>query len=222
MLLVPFLGRNFFPAVDAGQIMIHVRAPVGSRIEQSAMQFDRMERRIRQLIPTDQISTITDNIGLPVSAINTVYNNSGTIGPQDGDILITLGEGHKPTADYVAMLRARNAEELSGLHLRLPAGRHHDPDPELRRPRSDRYPGCGSQCCGQCSLCLENHARDPLDTGRRGCAHPADGPLSAAERGHRSHPDRPVRPHRARRDQQPRQFARRHVHHRARLLPQSG
>jgi CzcA family heavy metal efflux pump len=114
MLLVPFLGRNFFPSVDAGQIMIHVRAPVGSRIEQSAMQFDQMERRIRQLIPTDQVSTITDNIGLPVSAINTIYNNSGTIGPQDGDILITLGEGHKPTADYVAMLRREMPKSFPG------------------------------------------------------------------------------------------------------------
>ncbi|MDO6413237.1 efflux RND transporter permease subunit [Sphingomonas sp. BIUV-7] len=114
MLLVPFLGRNFFPAVDAGQIMIHVRAPVGSRIEQSAAEFDRMERRIHQLIPGEEIAAVTDNIGLPVSAINTVYNNSGTIGPQDGDILITLGEGHQPTADHIAMLRRELPKSFPG------------------------------------------------------------------------------------------------------------
>ncbi|PZU07464.1 efflux RND transporter permease subunit [Sphingomonas sp.] len=114
MLLVPFLGRNFFPAVDAGQMMIHVRAPVGFRIEQSAAEFDRMEGRIRQLIPGEEIAAITDNIGLPVSAINTVYNNSGTIGPQDGDILITLAKDHKPTAEYVAMLRRELPKSFPG------------------------------------------------------------------------------------------------------------
>ncbi|HLZ79930.1 MAG TPA: efflux RND transporter permease subunit [Sphingomonas sp.] len=104
-LLVPFLGRNFFPSVDAGQITLHVRAPVGSRIEDTSAQFDRIEQRIRQIIPKDELATMVDNIGLPISAINTTYNNSGTIGPQDGDILITLNEGHKPTADYLTRLR---------------------------------------------------------------------------------------------------------------------
>jgi CzcA family heavy metal efflux pump len=104
-LLVPFLGRNFFPSVDAGQITLHVRAPVGSRIEDTSAKFDDIERRIRQVIPKDELVTMVDNIGLPVSGINTTYNNSGTIGPQDGDILITLGEGHRPTADYITRLR---------------------------------------------------------------------------------------------------------------------
>ncbi|USI74873.1 efflux RND transporter permease subunit [Sphingomonas morindae] len=105
LLLIPFLGRNFFPSVDAGQITLHVRAPVGSRIEDTAAEFDRIERRIRQLIPADQLVTMVDNIGLPVSSLNTTYNNSGTIGPQDGDILITLAKEHRPTADYVRALR---------------------------------------------------------------------------------------------------------------------
>jgi CzcA family heavy metal efflux pump len=104
-LLVPFLGRNFFPTVDAGQITLHVRAPIGSRIEDSAAQFDRIERKIRQIIPPDELVTMVDNIGLPVSGINTTYNNSGTVGPQDGDILITLGEDHHPTAGYVKQMR---------------------------------------------------------------------------------------------------------------------
>jgi CzcA family heavy metal efflux pump len=114
MLLVPFLGRNFFPSVDAGQVMLHVRTPVGYRIEESAAEFDRIERRIRALIPTAEIAAVTDNIGLPVSSINTTYNNSGTIGPQDGDILITLNEDHKPTADYVGLLRTELPKSFPG------------------------------------------------------------------------------------------------------------
>ncbi|MDB5714853.1 MAG: efflux transporter permease subunit [Sphingomonadales bacterium] len=104
-LLSPFLGRNFFPSVDSGQIALHVRAPVGSRIENTSAQFQRIQARIRALLPAGEITSITDNIGLPVSGINTVYNNSGTIGPQDGDILITLKEDHAATADHVALLR---------------------------------------------------------------------------------------------------------------------
>ena len=103
--LVPFLGQNFFPSVDAGQMTLHVRAPIGSRIEDTSAAFDRVARRIRSIIPADELVSIVDNIGLPVSAINTTYNNSGTIGPQDGDILIQLGKEHRSTADYVRQLR---------------------------------------------------------------------------------------------------------------------
>jgi CzcA family heavy metal efflux pump len=104
-LLVPFLGQNFFPTVDAGQIAMHVRAPIGSRIEQTSAEFDRIERRIRQVIPPDELVSVVDNVGLPVSSINTTYNNSGTIGPQDGDVLIQLSHRHAPTADYIRKLR---------------------------------------------------------------------------------------------------------------------
>ena len=104
-LLVPFLGQNFFPAVDAGQMALHVRAPIGSRIEETSAEFDRIQRRIRQIIPAHELVSVVDNIGLPVSSINTVYNNSGTIGPQDGDFLIQLSKDHRPTADYVRRLR---------------------------------------------------------------------------------------------------------------------
>ncbi|WCT72393.1 efflux RND transporter permease subunit [Sphingomonas naphthae] len=114
LLLVPFLGRNFFPTVDAGQITIHVRAPIGYRIEDSAAEFDRIERRIRQIIPADELEVMADNIGLPVSGINMIYNNSGTIGPQDGDILISLKHGHKPTGDYVTALRRELPRSFPG------------------------------------------------------------------------------------------------------------
>jgi CzcA family heavy metal efflux pump len=113
-LLVPFLGQNFFPAVDAGQMALHVRAPVGSRIEETSAQFDRIARRIRQIIPANELVSVVDNIGLPVSSINTTYNNSGTIGPQDGDILIQLAEHHAPTADYVRRLREQLPRDFPG------------------------------------------------------------------------------------------------------------
>jgi multidrug efflux pump subunit AcrB len=105
--LGPFLGSNFFPTVDAGQIIMHVRAPVGMRIEETSDVFARVEAEIRQQIPPNALKTIVDNIGVPNSSINLVYNNSGVIGASDGDIYITLDREHgaKPTADYVRQLR---------------------------------------------------------------------------------------------------------------------
>ena len=105
--LAPFLGRNFFPTVDSGQINLHVRLPVGTRVEETAGEFDRIEDAIRQAIPPKELESIVDNIGLTVSGINMAYSNTGTIGPQDGDILIALNEKHRPTADYVKLLRQR-------------------------------------------------------------------------------------------------------------------
>ena len=112
--LIPFLGRNFFPSVDSGQISVHVRAPLGRRIEQTAAEFDDIERAIRAVVPPDQVGSIVDNIGLPFSGLNLAYSNTGTIGPQDGDILVSLTEKHGPTADYVKTLRARLPQEFPG------------------------------------------------------------------------------------------------------------
>ncbi|MGB7079489.1 MAG: efflux RND transporter permease subunit, partial [Xanthobacteraceae bacterium] len=103
--LTPYLGRDFFPAVDAGQILMHARTRVGTRIEDTAAQFGDIEKAIRQIIPADQIDTMVDNVGFPVSGINMTYNNSGTIGSADGDVQIKLTEDHRPTADYVRLLR---------------------------------------------------------------------------------------------------------------------
>jgi multidrug efflux pump subunit AcrB len=113
-LLTPLLGRNFFPAVDSGQILMHVRGPVGTRVEESANQFAAIQKAIRTVIPSDQIATMADNVGMPVSGINMTYNNTGTIGPQDGDIQIKLVEDHRPTAEYVAELRRRLPEMFPG------------------------------------------------------------------------------------------------------------
>ncbi len=112
--LVPFLGRNFFPGVDSGQIMMHVRVPVGSRLESTAAEFDRIERKVRELIPGDEIVSIVDNIGLPTSGINMIYNISGTVGPQDGDIYISLKKGHRPTEDHIAKLRRELPQHFPG------------------------------------------------------------------------------------------------------------
>ena len=118
--LVPFLGRNFFPDVDAGQILLHVRAPVGTRIETTAEIFADVENRVRATIPRAELGTVVDNMGLSTSSINTAYNNTGTIGPQDGDIQIALKEGHHPTAGYVRKLREELPREFPGVTFSFP------------------------------------------------------------------------------------------------------
>ncbi len=105
--LLPFLGSNFFPAVDGGQILMHARVPVGTRVEETAARFARIEDAVRQVIPGEEITTLVDNIGLPPSSINLTYNNTGVVGTQDGDIQIALRKEHRPTADYVRELRSR-------------------------------------------------------------------------------------------------------------------
>lgn len=112
--LLPFLGSNFFPTVDSGQILMHVRVPMGSRIEDTAARFDLIGQAIRQIVPARELASVTDNIGLPVSSINTVYTNSGTIGPQDGDIMITLAEGHRPTEQVISQLRRELPRRFTG------------------------------------------------------------------------------------------------------------
>ena len=103
--LVPYLGSNFFPDVDGGQILIHARVPVGTRVEETAARFANIQKAIREVIPEHDITTVVDNIGLPPSSINLIYNNTGVFGTQDGDIQIALSPHHQPTADYVRLLR---------------------------------------------------------------------------------------------------------------------
>ena len=106
-LLVPWLGRDFFPYVDGGQIKLHFRAPTGLRIEETARLADGIEGVIRQTIPKEELTSIVDTLGLPYSGINLSYSNTGVIGTSDGDIFVTLGEDHHPTIDYVRSLRAQ-------------------------------------------------------------------------------------------------------------------
>ena len=103
--LFPFLGRDFFPSVDAGQMRLHVRAPAGSRIEVTARKFSEVEKAVRQIVGNDQIKDVLDNIGLPYSGMNMAIGDTATVGTMDGEMLISLNEDHTPTAAHLADLR---------------------------------------------------------------------------------------------------------------------
>jgi multidrug efflux pump subunit AcrB len=121
-LLFPWLGQDFFPATDAGQFNLHFRAKTGTRIEETARLADLIETSIRKVIPADELAGITDNIGVPYSAINTAYSTSAPIGTMDADVMVTLKPGHRPTDEFVHALRASLPREFSGvLFYFLPA-----------------------------------------------------------------------------------------------------
>jgi multidrug efflux pump subunit AcrB len=103
--LFPLVGRDFFPVIDGGQIQLHVRAPAGSRIEHTEKIFQEVENKIREVIPDRDRALIVDNIGLPARAYNLAFSDGSTIGVNDGVILVSLKEGHRPTAEYVRKLR---------------------------------------------------------------------------------------------------------------------
>jgi multidrug efflux pump subunit AcrB len=115
LLLVPFLGQDFFPAVDAGIFRLHVRARTGTRIEEAAVLVDHVENAIRREIPAKELAGIIDNIGLPISGINLSYNDSGVAGPADADIMVSLRSGHRPTPDYVRSLRLALNRDFPGV-----------------------------------------------------------------------------------------------------------
>ncbi|HEX4748987.1 MAG TPA: efflux RND transporter permease subunit [Bryobacteraceae bacterium] len=114
-LLIPFLGQDFFPTSDTGQFKLHVRAKTGTRIEETARLFDQVDNAIRRQIPSSQLDTVLDNIGLPYSQLNLSYNNSGQVGSADGDVLVTLKPEHAPTEKYVAALRRTLPREFPGV-----------------------------------------------------------------------------------------------------------
>ncbi|HEV2703181.1 MAG TPA: efflux RND transporter permease subunit [Steroidobacteraceae bacterium] len=107
IVLTPWLGENFFPSVDSGEIKLHVRAQAGTRIEETARLCDQIENAVRRIIPPDELGSMIDNIGLPISGINITYSNSAPIGPADADILINLKGSHAPTDGYIKILRQR-------------------------------------------------------------------------------------------------------------------
>ena len=112
LLLWPWLGSDFFPTVDAGQIKLHIRAPTGTRVEETARIVDLIDNQIRHIIPKTDLDSIVDNIGLPVSGINLSYSNSAPVGPADSDILISLKDGHRPSADYIKELRTKLQQQF--------------------------------------------------------------------------------------------------------------
>ncbi len=110
MFLLPFIGRDFFPQVDAGQIRLHVRTPSGTRLETTTAEFSQVENTIRHIIPPKDLDLVLENIGLP-SSINLAFTDSATIGSADGEILLSLKEGHAPTQGYVDALRRELREK---------------------------------------------------------------------------------------------------------------
>jgi multidrug efflux pump subunit AcrB len=115
LLLIPFLGQNFFPQTDNGSFILHVRARTGTRIEETARLCDLVEQSIRTVVPPRQMDNILDNIGLPYSTLNTQHATSGLFGSGDADILVSLKEDHTPTADFVRTLRERLPREFPGV-----------------------------------------------------------------------------------------------------------
>ena len=113
--LIPMLGQDFFPAVDSGEFKLHMRAPTGTRIEDTAALCDQVDGAIRELIPKDELVSVTDNIGIPYSGLNLSYSNSAPIGPGDADILVDLKKDHHPTAKYVHDLRFVLAKDFPGV-----------------------------------------------------------------------------------------------------------
>ncbi len=113
--LVPFVGEDFFPSVDSGEFIFHLRAPTGTRIEDTAALCDRVENEIRREIPADELSTILDNIGLPYSNLNLSYSTSAPIGPGDADIQVVLAHDHRPTEQYVRALRKNLGRDFPGV-----------------------------------------------------------------------------------------------------------
>ena len=123
IILLPWLGTDFFPTVDSGQIKLHLTAPTGFRVEETAKIGAEVDNLIRQIIPPKELDSIVENIGLPVSGINLSYSNSGTTSAADGDILISLKENHHATADYIRRLRLVLPEKFPGVTFSfLPAG----------------------------------------------------------------------------------------------------
>ncbi|WP_321856815.1 efflux RND transporter permease subunit [Burkholderia cenocepacia] len=115
--LVFVLGRDFFPNADSGNLRLHVRAPTGYRIEETARLADQVERVIRETVPPDELGAIVDNLGLPVSGINLSYSNAGTIGTLDGELLIALKAGHRATGHYVQTLRTLLPQRFPGVEF---------------------------------------------------------------------------------------------------------
>jgi multidrug efflux pump subunit AcrB len=122
VVLIPWLGRDFFPNVDSGTFKLHMRAPTGMRIEETANLCDLIEQSIRKQIPAAEVQSVIDNIGLPYSGINLSYSNSAPVGTSDADILVTLSVNHHPTDNYVHQLRLTLPKQFPGVSFAfLPA-----------------------------------------------------------------------------------------------------
>jgi multidrug efflux pump subunit AcrB len=113
--LFPLIGTDFFPSVDAGQMRLHVRAPAGTRIEQTREYFGKVEAAIRRVVPAEELATVIDNIGIPNSSINLSLSDMSLISPADGEILLSLNPDHKPTEQYMKTLRQELPKQFPNL-----------------------------------------------------------------------------------------------------------
>ncbi len=105
LLILPRVGQDFFPTIDAGQMRLHVRCPPGTRIEETEKFFGAVTAAIKEVVPASEIETVIDNIGIPGGGVNLAFSDTSTVGPADGEVLVQLKKGHRPTGDYVAELR---------------------------------------------------------------------------------------------------------------------
>jgi multidrug efflux pump subunit AcrB len=115
--LVFVLGRDFFPSVDAGQIRLHMRLPSGTRIEETARVADEVEAVIRTIVPAQELGTVLDNLGAPISGVNNTYSNAGTFGTLDGEIQVSLNEGHHPQQRYIEAMRRELPRRFPGVEF---------------------------------------------------------------------------------------------------------
>ena len=115
--LVFVLGRDFFPSVDAGQIRLHMRLPSGTRIEETARVADEVEAVIRTIVPAQELGTVLDNLGAPISGVNNTYSNAGTFGTLDGEIQVSLNEGHHPQQRYIEAMRRELPKRFPGVEF---------------------------------------------------------------------------------------------------------
>ena len=135
--LFMFVGRDFFPLIDGGQIQLHVRAPAGTRIEKTEQIFQAIEDKIREVVPERDRDLIVDNIGLPARSYNFAFGDGTATGLNDGVILVALKEGHAPTQTYVEKLRQVLPAAFPEFGLLLPGRRHGDPDSQFRHSGAD-------------------------------------------------------------------------------------
>ena len=136
--LFMFVGRDFFPLIDGGQIQLHVRAPAGTRIEKTEQIFQAIEDKIREVVPERDRDLIVDNIGLPARSYNFAFGDGTATGLNDGVILVALKEGHAPTQTLRRKAASGAAGRVSGIGLLLPGRRHGDPDSQFRHSGADR------------------------------------------------------------------------------------
>ena len=168
--LIFWIGEDFFPYTDSGQMRLHVRAPEGTRIEETERLFAQIEDQVRQEIPADEMDTILDNIGLPISGINLAFSDSVTLGPSDGEILISLKPDHRtPTPVYTRRLRDSLRAKFPDAAVFLSGGEYYQPDPELRPARPHRRASSRARRPGQLQDCERDRAARGADSRRRGC-----------------------------------------------------